>query len=92
MLLLSALDTFVNAMLSGEPTLCRAIGSQTQVPTLTLTWKTSHGPFCSDSQDIFLLNHEENHSLKQDFEATAAILFILLFPMCGFVEGIEENE
>ena len=50
---LSALDTSVNAALSGEPTLRSAIGSQTQVPTLTVTWKNSHFPFCSDSQDIF---------------------------------------
>lgn len=92
MLLLSTLDTSVNATLSGEPSLHSAIGSQTQVPTLTRTWKTSHFPFCSDSQDIFLLNHEENHPLKQDFEAAAAIVFILLFPGgSGFVGEVEEE-
>lgn len=56
--------------------------------TLTLTWKTSHFLFCSDSQDIFLLKHEENHPLKQDFESAAVIVFIILFPSeCGIVGG-----
>lgn len=91
-LLHSALGTSVNATLSGEPTLRSATGSQTQVPTLTLTWKTSHFPFCSDSQDIFLLNHEENHPLKQDSEAAAVIVFITVFPSgCGMVGGVEEQ-
>lgn len=59
--------TAVNATVSREYSLQSAIGSQTLVHTLTLTWKTSHFPFCSGSQDIFLLNHEENHPFKQDF-------------------------
>lgn len=90
-LLHSALGTSVNATLSGEPTLRSAIGSQTQVPTLRLTLEDFTLQFCSDSQDIFLLNHEENHPLKQDFEAAAAIVFIILCPSgCGIVGGVEE--
>lgn len=76
----TAPGTSVNAPLSGEPTLPCAIGSQTQVPALTLTWKTSHFLSCSDSQEVFPLNHEENHPLKQDFEAATAIVFLLSIP------------
>lgn len=76
--------------LTREPTLCSATGSQTQVPTLTLTWKTSHFLFCSDSKHIFLLIREENHSLEQDFDSAAAIVFMLLYPGgCGIVEWVE---
>lgn len=89
----NALGTTVNATLSREPTLRCAIGSQTQVSTLTLTWKTSHFPLCSKSQDIFPLNHEENHPLKQDFEVAAALVFILSIPQgCGIVGGEGEME
>lgn len=47
--------------------------------------------FYSNSQDIFLLNHEENLPLKQDFEAVAMIAFIILFPSgFGIVGGVKE--
>lgn len=58
-LVLCTMETSVNAALSGGTTLHRAAGSQTQVPILTLTRKTSHFPFCSNSEDIFLLNGEK---------------------------------
>lgn len=72
--------TSVHATLYGEPTLLSAIASQSQVPTLGPTLETSRVTFRSHSQDIFLPNHDENHPLKQDFEAAAVIVLIILSP------------
>lgn len=61
------------------------------MPTLEPTLETSRVTFCGHSQDIFLLNHDENHPLKQDFEAAAAIVHIILsLSGCGIVGGVEE--
>lgn len=83
--------TSVDATLYGEQTLRSAIGSQSQVLTLEPTLETSRVTFCSHFQDIFLPNRDENHPLKQDFEAAAVIVLIILSPSgCGIVEGVEE--